>query len=178
MHKIIFGKYLGKKENRKKKEKGETPWSQAAAQLTPRASSSPGPLARPIRQPGGPRRATPPLFPSLLADIPGPHVSAPIPFLARLRAGLGGNHRSNPVIPGIDFRAPQAPYKGLRPRSHSVASNTPRNQALAVAFFAFRISPKCAAAEPSLVCLSGRAKLLGEIALSSSSFPCLRLVVW
>ena len=135
------------KENRKEKkgEKGGNSLEPGRSPAnTPRASSL-GPLARPTRRPGGPRRASPPLLPSLLADIPGPHVSAPIPFLARLRAGLGGNHRSNPVIPGIDFRAPRAPYKGLRSRSHSVASNTPRNQALAVAFFAFWSSPKAAA---------------------------------
>ena len=175
-----------KQKRKRKKIKGKPSQTHSLACLpSPRPNSS-----------HGPGRSAP-HFPSLLssrqpgptpsfADTPAPRVS--LLSLTFLLPPLAVTSKDSAVIsvtesslgnrdfvtfstkPSAINRSPSTPQLSFASRSPSWAQQP---SPLGV-----WISPKCAVVKPSLVCLSGRAKPLGEIALSSSFFPCLRLVVW
>ena len=83
---------------------------------------------------------------------------------------------------GID-RSPCAasPYKGLRPRPHSVPSTAPRNQALDAPASSVEIQPRpkpLRRAVRALGSFPGRIEPRGELASLSSTRPYARLDFW
>ena len=125
-----------KPEKKRKKKKNLPGITRPQPRNHPRASSPSGLLARPTRPQADPR-----VFPlSLCVDDERAHSLLPPPAgprMSALQSSSSSVFEPDSVeitesIPWYPDRFPCAasPYKGLRRRSRSVASNPPRNQAL------------------------------------------------
>ena len=176
VHKIIFGKCLGKRKQKKRKRKRGNSLEPGRSPANPPA---PPPPPACLRGPPGARPTCAPSLPLCVDDERAPRVSAFLFFSSAPPSRGQWKLRFDSVEPRFSchFHQP-SPFKAPRDAPRRVFAPKSRNRALAAVFYEFWISPNTFTATRPLCLSSVRDNPLGELATCSSTSSCSWFLFW